>query len=461
MKLRALILVVLFSFSCLALSATTVITDTLQTEGDGSRIFLSMSLGQMEDFKGSLSPQLDKNSDHVFKIFIPQSLTTAERAAFKKTVIDSLEIKKGTSAQIELIPLDVELLYKAAAEVSTEIDRLDVDTETKSQWKASIELTLEKFRNWKSHIIDSLKEMKHWKRWPTEQRIMLVGSFVGIGKSIMSIGFWIPSTGANIYGYSQAAMSLFLDVFFARWGHRVEAWKGRHLLGRPNFVKNSVVLNKATRFYNQTPVLKAFVVDNLIAISAGAYFRALSYAADTTGTIHSPLSMDFAQNILGGMTIGGISGAAGGQGVRTLRRKGYIGPKTEYALFQLFGLGMQIGGFLNGAGMSTAFWVFLKAEAFFKFGLYFASRALPNRKPRTLVFHEGIPLSEVKNIQYQHGLYDSLTVTPETLSSELQKHSRDRSWLTQLASKWKWLDGLRVYWNQKSKRWRCRNSVSK
>lgn len=457
--MRVIIFKILLVFQLAAWGDTQVITDTRHFEGDGSRIALSMTLSHFSEMGQYISPQLATDSEQRFLLFVPAGLNQDEKSRFKTAVLNSLKVSSDLRVIIELIPVDIDLLQAAVQETAESVKQLDMDEASKRDTLTLLRNWSEQFQNWNTRFIEKVKRIHHWKQWPTEQKLMLIGSGIGLGKAALSVGFWIPSTGANIYGFSQAAMSLVLDFFFARWGHRVEAWKGRHRIGTPRFLKDSHIYQRAVNLYNDAPVLKAFVIDNLIAISAGAYFRALSYAADSTGRVQSPLSWDFAQNILGGMTIGGISGAAGGQGVRTLRRKGYIGPRTEYALFQLFGLGMQIGGFLNGAGMSTAFWVFLKAEAVFKFGLYFASRALPNRKPRTLVFHEGLSNASAKNIQYQHGLYDAIVVDSHTIESEISKHQVEGDFLSRIKKRLMFVRHFKKRWLRYRNKIRCRSSI--
>jgi hypothetical protein len=174
------------------------------------------------------------------------------------------------------------------------------------------------------------------------------------------------------------------------------------------------------------------VVNNVIGISAGAYFRWLSWWADASGKIQPPWSMDFANNMTAGITIGGVAGAAGAQGNRTLRRKGYYGSGTENLVNQVFGLSMMIGGFLNGRGNSELFMAYLWTESIAKSVLYGASKMLPNKAPRVFVFHPEISTAQIEDFKFRFGIYDAEKADAKNFPALYSDIGKSRGWIDRM-----------------------------
>jgi hypothetical protein len=440
--------------------------DTAIKDTDGSRVAIELGSVQLSKFADTINERLEMPANQVIgaqltsevHVFIPKDMAEEDKIKFVNQVRLGIEAEKNGGAKVNITvrPVDIDVygIERKLTQANKDIERIlrerdsSDSSEEGAMAKKVIALnkrTISHLHDWRRDFLIWVHKMKNWSNWPLEQKLMFHGSIIGLGKSALSVTFWTKETGVNAFGVAQTMMSFALDFLFARWGHRIEAWKGSHRLPTIDFPGLNKTWNSVARFYNDNPVVKAFMIDNLIGISAGAYFRLMSYLADKSGQVGAPWSVEYIENILGGMTIGSVAGAAGGQGVRTLRRKGIIGVSTEYALYQIFGLGMQIGGFLNGAAWTNAFWLFLKAEAAAKVLLWGASRSIPAKKQRILVFSDEISDGQIKNIQYQFGMYDALNAKADNTKSVLSEVAQAPSLSSWLVNKLQSLESLRVF----------------
>lgn len=278
------------------------------------------------------------------------------------------------------------------------------------------------FKEWSRDFSIRIKRLRHWKNWTVREKDMFVaGVVVGGGKSTLSVSYWLTVTGVNTFGVLQAGMSLFLDVFFAAWGNKVESWKGSHQF--PLLKKSKIV-----QWYNNTPLLKAFIIGNMISFSAGFYFRLWSHLNDPRN-VTSPWSVEALGTYFGAMSIGGLIGSAGGQGALTLRRKNWISARQEMLLYQIYGIKMQIEGFLFGSGLTSLFWMFFAGNMAIQSSIYGASRLLPTRTPRVLVLHPDVLKNPavVESELYTTGILDHKRMTDFTEISQQKRVAEDKT----------------------------------
>lgn len=281
---------------------------------------------------------------------------------------------------------------------------------------------MKRFRAWRKGFIKQIKRLREWRNWTTREKDMFfAGTVVGGGKSSLSISYWLTATGVNTYGVLQSAMSLFMDVFFAAWGNKVESWKSKHQF---RWFRNL----KWVKWYNETPLVKAFVINNMIGFAAGFYFRLWSYL-NNPDKVSSPWSFEALGTYLGAMSIGGLIGSAGGQGALTLRRKGWISARQELLLYQLYGLKMQVEGFLFGSGLTALYWMFFSGNMAFQSLVYGSSRVLPAKNPRALVIHPDLASNEelVESEKYLAGLLDAEDL--QQLGAGWQERARPRKYM--------------------------------
>jgi len=410
-----------------------VIMDTKVKDIDGSHLTLEFGKLPLNGIRDHLNSKIafsDKRatpdlipstSDKVaLTIFVPSSLSQSDKDLFVAEVEKQLAFEQKT---LKVVTVEIgqyrNSIETEAKQLLTQFDKSSEEHQVALKIIEAETKKLDLLEKWSLDMKKFINNMKDVKHWPKEQQYMFFGSLIGVGKSISSVAFWTTTTGFNAYGIAQSVMSVALDFIFSRWGHRIQSWKSSHEIPAFGGIK---VLDFIRNLYNKNTLIKTFIIDNLIGVSAGAYFRWLSWMADTSGKISSPLSMDYLTNVLGGMTLGGLLGSAGSQGVVTLRKKGYITVGVEYSLYQVFGLGMQIGGFLNGSGMSELFWLYLKTEAISKGALFAASRLLPNKSRRVIIMHPDLDEKQISEIKYGLGMYDVKPLREIMACSKLYAH---------------------------------------
>lgn len=428
-----------------------VVMDTQIRDIDGSHWTVEFGKTRLENLRENLIEKTARQQDILvtanesvlLHVFVPASMSADDRQDFTERIIKEMKLN-GSRVEVRLVDVDVEAMTQnlekdvRVIEASSE---LTVEGREKlSAFKTAMHQKILTMKAWSSDFLSFTKTMRKFNKWPLEQKFMFFGSIIGLGKSVSSVAFWTKETGVNALGIAQSMMALTLDVVFSRWGHIIENWKASHRIPSIDLGIANRVIEPIRRLYNEQIVIKAFIVNNLIGISAGAYFRWLSWWADSSGKIQPPWSMEYAYNIIGGMSLGGVTGAAGSQGVRTLRKKGYISVGVEYSIYQLFGMGMQIGGFLNGSGMTELFWLYLKTEAASKAILYGASKVLPTRDRRLIVFHPTVSDSQIKDLKYRLGVYDAVSSEAKTFESDLVERSNPLGWFEKLDQKWKLLE---------------------
>ncbi|MBN8542553.1 MAG: hypothetical protein J0L82_19340 [Deltaproteobacteria bacterium] len=421
-----------------------VIMDIPVLAADGSRMTVEFGKTSFENLPESIIGKipdgrnvLPSNQEKaVFHLLVPKEMKEADRKQFVERLVQSFGQSDNDKLEVKIREVDVVKIEKeqtaAIGKISERALEMGIPKEDvlrdASALKSKLSQHVSLIRKWGHEFIAFTRRLSDYRRWPLESKYMLFGALLGGGKSIGSVGFWLGTTGVNPLGIAQALMSVTLDVVFSVWGQRIESWKGRHTIPEP---KNSVVkkvTNPVRLLYNENTFLKAFLVNNLIGVSAGGYFRWLSWWADTSGKIQPPWSMDFVNNMAAGITIGGVAGAAGAQGNRTLRRKGYYGSGTENLVNQTFGLSMMIGGFLNGRGNSELFMAYLWTEAVAKSVLYGASKMLPNRAPRVFVFHPEISAAQIEDFKFRFGIYDAEKADPKNFPALYNERSSSKNW---------------------------------
>jgi len=386
-----------------------LILETKIKNNDKSRMALDMgytslvNLNQVIEETPGGERTLPKKLERVHvTVYVPEHASREAREHFVSYVRRQIEeVHKGVRIKIKEQRVDVEAVEEEAREqneaILSEVPEDSSPGRKLALWAVNQNRkTVAVLKEWGQKFGDRWRKVKNWRHWTTQSRDMLVGTLVGTGRSYFSITYWLGYTGVNKFGVAQALASYILDTVFSRYANRIEAFKGQHEIP---FLKKLA----AVRFYNESPVIKAFVINNLIGFSTNFYFRLMSWM-NAPADVAPPISVDFLGSIAGGISIGGVAGAMGEQGAFTLRRKHIVSGRTEYYIYQVYGLMMQIEGLLLGSGQTYLFWTVMLSNSAIKFLIFLTSRIMPPANYRVLVMHPDIKMDPVvESIKYKEG----------------------------------------------------------
>jgi hypothetical protein len=397
-----------------------LILETEVTDIDSTRFtidFGEMTFSELNDLPAKLKGHADvlpKANDplNVF-VFVPASLPEAERDAFVESVQRQMV---EAHPQLKIIASAVEIdTEKAKAQSEAENERIDsvsreildqdgVDmTATAKALKTQNAQTAQELGRWSLGFKSNIAKYKNWiASGYTKEKDERVGGWIGKARGMASAAVWFGFNKASWATVFQIPASFFLDWFFSKYERKVDIFKGTHRLPGERIP----LLGHVVRFYNERPLLKSWIVGNLIGFVAGNYFRFWSWMEDPQRT-SAPWSADALATYGGAWSIGNLAGAYGAQGPRILRKKGYISSRTEYYIYVSYGMLFQLGGWFYGLGWNKAVLGMASAESIIKVGMYTYGRLRPFKEARAIAFHPALAEREVNELLYRVGLEKS------------------------------------------------------
>ena len=142
---------------------------------------------------------------------------------------------------------------------------------------------------------------------------------------------------------------------------------------------------------------------DLIELDGRRLFSSFSWLEYLRSAPLPPWSANALETYLGALGIGNLAAAFGSQGPRVLRKKGYIGSRSEFYTYSSYGMLFQLGGWFYAMGWNRATLLLASFETASKIGLYGYSRMLPLKDPRMLVIHGDLGDREVDQLLYSVG----------------------------------------------------------
>jgi len=347
-------------------------------------------------------------------VFVPASLQSEERENFIRTVQQELsKTNPHLNIQVSAVDIDVEVAERDQQSANQRIRAAQEELAKHDPGVESTALQLQEanhkmaadLRAWEKSFEGSASRYKNWiKGGYTKEKDERVGGWIGKARGMASAAVWFGFNKASWATAFQIPASFFLDWFFSKYERRVDIFKATHRIP----LENIPVIKHAVRFYNERPLLKSWVIGNLIGFGAGSYFRFWSWMENPERT-SAPWSFDALATYSGAWSIGNLAAAYGAQGPRILRKKGYISSRTEYYIYVSYGIMFQIGGWFYGLGWNTPVLAMATGESVLKVGLYTYGRLRPFKEPRAVVLHPALAEREVNELLYRVGLEKSET----------------------------------------------------
>ncbi len=383
--------------------ALRLILETGLKDTDSTR--LAVDFGEMTfDELGRLPEKLQQNSDIlpgrseplIVHAFVPSDLDQAAKDEFAANVQEQLS-RHHRKLTITVLTVDIDL-----EQAQRDHDEANLSLVDPSLVHANDE-QLSSLQVWRGRFKESINNYKRWlKSGYTKDKDERVGGWIGKARGMASASVWFGFNHASWSTAFQIPASFFLDWFFSKYERKVDIFKATHRLPGENVPG----LKYVVRFYNDRPLLKSWIIGNLIGFTANSYFRFWSWVEDPVRT-SAPWSPDALATYTGLLSIGNLSAAFGAQGPRILRKKGYISSRSEYYLYTSYGAIFQVGGWLYGLGWNWPALALASGESLFKIGLYTAARFSPNKDPRAIVLHSGLNEKEATELLYRVGLEKS------------------------------------------------------
>lgn len=381
--------------------------------------FGEMTFAELSDLPAKMNgheeilPMADKPLN-VF-VFVPASLSEFEREEFvrlvelqMKTTHPKLKIK-ATAVEIDTEQAALEMAVsnariEAAAQEVLAQDGADLKELATTMTEAN-QRTGGELRSWNLGFRNSIQKYKSWiNSGYTKEKDERVGGWIGKARGMASAAVWFGANKVSWATAFQIPASFFLDWFFSKYERRVDIFKATHRIP----LESVPVIKHVVRFYNDRPLLKSWIVGNLIGFLAGNYFRFWSWMENPERT-SAPWSADALATYGGAWSIGNLAGAYGAQGPRILRKKGYISSRVEYYIYVSYGMMFQLGGWFYGLGWNSAVLGMATGESVLKVGMYTYSRLKPFKEARAIVLHPALAEREVNELLYRVGLEKSET----------------------------------------------------
>lgn len=438
-----------------------VIIETNVSDIDSTRLTLDFEELSFEEL-GDLPQKLKEHSNILpstqealrVHVFVPARLEENVRSDFLKNVEEQMR-KSNPQLRIEIqaVELDVEASSAQAAEANARLESVahslheesmvppeqaDLLQKDARALQAANKHILSGLQNWGSRFKETALNYNHWRTWwksgYTKSKDERIGGWIGGTRGLVSAMVWFGFNNIGIPAVAQVSASFYLDWFFSKYERKVDIFKSTHRIP----LEKVPILGYAVRFYNERPVIKSWVVGNLIGFGAGSYFRFWSWMENPERT-SPPWSMDAVGTFTSMVGIGQLASAFGSLGPRVMRKKGYISSRSEYYIYVSYGIMFQMGGFLYGLGLNVPAIAFSTGETLFKVGLYGLARTRPWKDPRAFVFHPDLANKEVEELLYRVGLEKSETtsVRREDLPAFVQrlKEEQSISWKTKVLDK--------------------------
>jgi len=352
-------------------------------------------------------------------IFVPASLTEQERDEFVQSVAEQMS---AANPKLIITATAVEIdTEQAAKDAATSNERIDAAAhevlvqdgadlkELTVAMKGANQRARSELGQWNLGFRNSIQKYKSWiNSGYTKEKDERVGGWIGKARGMASAVVWFGANKVSWATAFQIPASFFLDWFFSKYERRVDIFKATHRIP----MESVPVIKHVVRFYNDRPLLKSWIVGNLIGFVVGNYFRFWSWMENPERT-SAPWSADALATYGGAWTIGNLAGAYGAQGPRILRKKGYISSRSEYYIYVSYGMMFQLGGWFYGLGWNNAVLGMATGESILKIGMYTYSRLKPFKEARAIVLHPALAEREVNELLYRVGLEESET-TPAT-----------------------------------------------
>lgn len=381
--------------------------------------FGQMSFAELGDLPTRLGEHADILPDPakplIVSVFVPATLSQTERDDFVRSVEDQMSranpLMKINAVAVAIDTEKAELdkedanarIDKTAAELVKQ-DGADL-SHYAGALKQNNEQQAKELRNWDRGFRGKIAEYKNWLRSGyTKDNDKSVGGWIGSARGLASAAVWLGFNRLSVSAAFQIPASFFLDWFFSKYEREVDIFKGTHRIP----LEQVPVIKHVVRFYNERPLLKSWIIGNLIGFVAGNYFRFWSWFEDPERT-SAPWSADALATYGSAWSIGSLAGAVGSQGPRILRKKGYMSSRAEYYLYVSYGMMFQLGGWFYGLGWNHAVLAAVSAESTFKVGLYAYARVKPFKEARAIALHPALAEREVNEMLYRVGIEDKET----------------------------------------------------
>lgn len=387
--------------------------------------FGEITFAELADLPSKLNGQGDilpaAGKPLLVSIFVPATLPPAEREEFVRKVEEQMSAANPRlTIRAVAVEIDTEQAAKNEATANARIDSAAEEVlkqdgadlkEMAANLKRENSQQAAALSTWGKGFSAAAAKYKNWiASGYTKEKDERVGGWIGAGRGVASAAVWFGFNKASWATAFQIPASFFLDWFFSKYERKVDIFKATHRIP----FENIPIIKYAVRFYNERPLLKSWIVGNLIGFVAGNYFRFWSWMEDPVRT-SAPWSADALGTYAGAWSMGNLAGAFGAQGPRILRKKGYISSRAEYYIYVSYGMMFQLGGWFYGLGWNRAVLGMAGGESALKIGMYAYSRLKPVKEARAVVLHPALGEREVNELLYRVGLEKS-ELTPASKS---------------------------------------------
>jgi hypothetical protein len=256
-----------------------------------------------------------------------------------------------------------------------------------------------------------------------ESTNMMFGSVIGAVSSVSPIIVWLSTTGVNPFGLGQAFMQIVYDQVNTAYSSKLIKFENEHTLPTnltvaqrikkiipilPAKIEFPNVLKRAIKFYNINPLLKAFSVNFAVNSGTGFAFKTASWLS-APNTVSSPVSMEFLASLGGINVISGIMTGAADVGIRQMRMKGRVSPRTEILVASSFNFLASLNNLFIGSGMTHLLPVGLALEWGFKSSIFALGKFLPTKSNRFYMILPGLDEANLNKVKKIHDLNESLS----------------------------------------------------
>jgi hypothetical protein len=391
-----------------------------------------LSLSELRDLKisyGDVQDLLARSGDKLeVLLFAPKSEVGFAQKEFSPSIHRILSERYDTQ----------EIVIKVVAIDVHEVNVLkNLSNDELSLAKRSMPLLNEQEKN----LIDLMKQKNHEtadviNNWnfnfrdkantairDYESTNMMFGSVIGAVSSVSPIIVWLSTTGVNPFGLGQAFMQIVYDQVNTTYSSKLIKFENEHKLptdltvaerikrimpGLPAKIEFPKVLKRAIKFYNINPLLKAFSVNFAINSGTGFAFKTASWLS-APNSVSSPISIEFLASLGGINVVSGIMTGAADVGIRQMRMKGRVSPRTEILVASSFNFLASINNLFIGSGMTHLLPVGLALEWGVKGSIFTLGKILPTKSNRFYMILPGLDEANLDKVKKMHDLNESLS----------------------------------------------------
>ena len=380
----------------------------------------SAELGDLPAKLGEHKDILPGDQPLTVHVFVPSHLPAEERADFINDVQNQMRLQSPkANFVVQQFIIDVEQARQDMERANSRIDQVANEIFTQDQAdlrpmaKGLMQVNVKKWNElkvWQRGMKDHVAAFREWRHTKfTMDKDKGYGFLIGVARAGASVAVWFGAQQIGVPMLAQMSASVFLDIAFSVYEKEIDVFKGTHRLPGENIP----YLGRAVIFYNERPLLKSWIVGNLIGFVASSYFRFWSWV-DNPERTSAPWSGDALSTFGGAWLIGNIPAAFGAQGPRILRKKGYITSRTEYYIYSSYGAIFQLGGWFYGLGWNWPVIALTTAESTAKVGMYLYAYKKPLKEARAIALHPAWSERDVEELLYRVGYHPAELHSPDT-----------------------------------------------